>query len=139
MTDLEHDIRGRVRHLETEQARQGEQIAGVRAELGQVSAAVASVAGDVKQLVQRDAGRPEPASWRTIAGSLAAPGAADATLWGGGFWIVAQSPAVADLDKRVTRLDDAQTGRVPAVEKRVDRIEFRANGWGVRVEGAPRK
>lgn len=37
------------------------------------------------------------------------------------WWFIAASPVVQDLDKRLTRLDDSDFGRMPGIE--------RQNGW----------
>jgi hypothetical protein len=45
------------------------------------------------------------------------------------WWLIGNAPAVQDLDRRITRLDDPEIGRVPRLEKRVDTL----TGWGAKV------
>lgn len=111
----------RVGRLEQEQVRQGEQIVGLRAEVG-------GVGQDVKQLLARDAARPEGLTWKALAGLCA--GAITIAIVGG--WLIAMSPAVLELDRRVSRLDDPTVGRVQAVERRLEKLD----GWGARVTRA---
>lgn len=112
----------RVGLLEREQARQGEQ-------LGQVRSEVSKVAAGVDKLLDREARRPDAMTGRTVAATLLTTGAVVSMVGAFVWWLIAQSPAVTDLEKRVTRLDDPELGRVPRLEKRIETL----TGWAPQV------
>jgi hypothetical protein len=111
-------IEDRVGEVEREQARQGVELASLR---GQVS----EVGSDVKKLLAQEAGRPTPLTGMTILATLGSLGAAAGVVW----WLIGNAPAVQDLDRRLTRLDDPEIGRVRAIERKVDTL----TGWGAKV------
>lgn len=137
----------RLSDVEREQVRQGERLGRIESDVGKIGAGV-------ERLLERDAKRPPQMTWSTIgatAGGLAAVAAV-------GWWLVGSAPAVQALKSeigdarqalkseisdarqalkeelgavsaRVTRLDDPEIGRVPAVERRVRELE----AWQPRV------
>lgn len=116
------DVHERVGNLETTVARQGERMTHMERTLEHT-------ANGVDQLLQRDAQRPEPASLKTVVATLLTTGAAVGMLGGFTWWLVASAPIVQELDKRMDRLDDPVVGRVPALERKVKRLE----GWEPRI------
>lgn len=66
---------------------------------------------------------------RTVAATLLTTGAVISMLGAFTWWLIAQSPAVQNLERRVTRLDDPEIGRVPKLEARVDTL----TGWAPKV------
>lgn len=118
-------IEDRVGQVEREQVRQGEQLGRVSSELRSLDTRVGDVGADVKQLLAREAKRPGAPTLQTIALTCGGLGAVAGVVW----WLIAQSPAVQDLAKRMDRLDDPQVGRVPAIERRIETL----TGWTARV------
>lgn len=86
---------------------------------------VGEIGQGVKQLLDRDAKRPDALTGKTILATLITTGAAVTMLTGFVWWMIASAPAVQDLDRRVTDLDHPKRGAVPALERRVETIE----GW----------
>jgi hypothetical protein len=114
-------IDDRVGSLERETARHGEQLNRVSAEIGHVRGAVSDVGTDVRKLLEREAKRPGMPTVQTVALTCAGLGSIAGVVW----WLIAQSPAVIDLVKRMDKLDDPQVGRVPALERRLETL----TGW----------
>jgi hypothetical protein len=116
---MSHDlIEERVGKLELGQARQETRLERIEVDLSKVGMGV-------EKLLEREAKRPEPTTWKNVAGTLGATftviGALAVFVW----WFIAASPVVLDLDRRLTRLDDPDVGRVTRVEKEI--------GWTARV------
>lgn len=92
----------------------GHDVAGVKADVGKI--------GDgVQQLLRRDAARPEPLTWKHIVGVCAGVVTVAIVV----SWLIAQAPAVRDLEARVTDLDHPKRGRVPMLEDKVEVLQ----GW----------
>lgn len=104
----------RVGNVERDLARRGQQIDRMEVD-------VRDIGSGVKQLLERDARRPQALSWASIAGTCGGLAAMAAVVW----WLIGSSPAMVDLERRVTRLDDPYIGRVTRIEKDM--------GWQVRV------
>ncbi|MGL4397648.1 MAG: hypothetical protein ACRCS9_13995 [Hyphomicrobium sp.] len=98
----------RVGKLETGQARQEER-------LGRIETDVAKAATGIEKLLEREARRPEPVSFRHITATLATAAATIAALVTFVWWFVAVSPAVTSL------------------EKRLDHAEWK-HGWAAKVD-----
>ena len=109
------ELETRVGAVERDLVRQGEQLSQVRAE-------VRVVGEGVNRLLDRDAKRPDAITSRTVATTLIAAGTIVTMLGGFTWWLIAHSPAVASLEQRLTRLDDPEMGKVPSLERRVDRM-----------------
>jgi hypothetical protein len=107
-------IEERVGQLEREQARQGERLGRMEADLGKTAAGV-------ERLLERDAKRPSAVTGQTIVATCAGLGVVAGVVW----WLIGSSPAVQELDRRLTRLDDPEVGRVPRIEKEL--------GWTPRI------
>ena len=93
---------------------------------------VAQISDGVKTLIDRDARRPEPMSWTMLAGG--AGGLAAIALVG--WWLIGQSPAVQELQDRMTDLDHEKRGRLTLVEQKVDKIGDRLEqieAWSPKV------
>jgi len=105
-------LESRVGEVEREQARQGAKLDHLTREVGGISAGV-------DKLLERDAKRPQAMTWWTV--FAAAGGLVSVALVG--WWLVGAAPAVQDLDKRLTRLDDPEFGRIPRVEKKIQELE----------------
>lgn len=70
----------------------------------------------IQDLQRREATRPQPTNWRavvltviTIAGGI---GGAATAVW----WFIGTSPVVQELDRRLTKLDDPDVGKIPRIE-----------------------
>lgn len=107
-------IEDRVSRVEQEQARQG-------AKLDHLSGVADRTASNVEKLLERDAKRPQALSWGGIAGTCGGLAAMAAVVW----WLIGASPAIVELERRMSKLDDPDIGRVPRLEKEV--------GWNARV------
>ena len=119
--ELEH----RVGQVELEQARQGEQLQQVRAEVRQTRDEVAKVNSGVEKLLERQASAPSALTGKTIAATCGGLVGVAYVVW----WLIGASPAVVDLGRRLDRLDDREVGRVPAIERRLDKVD----GWTATV------
>lgn len=108
-------VEDRVGALERETARHGEQ-------LGHLSGEVSKIGVGVERLLDRDARRPSSLTWQVVAGTCGGIAATASVVW----WLIGASPAVTELDRRLSRLDDPEVGRVPRLEKH--------NGWAPRVQ-----
>lgn len=82
---------------------------------------IASVKSGVDKLLEREVARPSPMTWQTVAATCGGLAAVAAVVW----WLIGSSPAVQDLDRRLTRLDDPDVGRVSRIEKDL--------GWAPRI------
>lgn len=111
-------LEGRVGKVEREQARQGEQ-------LDHLTKVVDKTATGVERLLEREAGRPDALTGRMVLGTLLATGTAIAMLAALTWWMIAISPAVQDLQARLTDLDHPRRGRVQLLEQRMDTL----SGW----------
>lgn len=113
----------RLGRVETDLARQGTRLDDVDRRLGEMGRVQERTAAGVDELLRREAARPQPTSWRTAAATVL-------TMMGGlgmlatfSWWFTAQSPAVQDLDRRLTRIDDKDIGRMGRAERRLDDME----------------
>lgn len=100
--------------VEREQARQGERIGRMEVDLSKVSTGV-------DKLLDRDAKRPQPMTFATIAATCVSIGAVAGVVW----WLIGSAPAVVDMGKRLDRLDDPDIGRVTRLEREA--------GWSARI------
>jgi hypothetical protein len=99
----------RVGMVETELARQGER-------QGRMERDVAKMSAGVETLLDRAAAHP-PLSFKGMIGPLAALAGLVTVLAAFTYQFIAHSPAVTDLEKRMTKLDDPEIGRVQAMER----------------------
>jgi hypothetical protein len=86
---------------------------------------VGGVAAGVQTLLEREAKRGEPATWKNVGGTLAITASVLGSLAVFVWWFIEASPSMRDLEKRVMRLDDPEVGRVPRLEKEA--------GWSAKV------
>lgn len=112
------ELDGRVGALEREQARLGERVESVDRKVDVVQIGI-------DKLLERDAAKPAGLTARTIAATCGGLASVAIVVW----WLIGSSPAVEQLRERVLKLDDPQVGRVPALEKKVERL----GTWQVRV------
>jgi hypothetical protein len=80
---------------------------------------VSKIGAGVDELLKRDARRPQAMTWQTIGGTCGGLVAIAAVVW----WLIGAAPVVQDLDKRLSRLDDPEVGRIPRVEKKVQELD----------------
>ncbi len=95
----------------------------MRDEVHDVKQTVGKVGDNVEELLRRDASRPQQQSARAIIGTIAALFSAIGILAMFVWWFISVSPTVTELDKRVTRLDDPEMGKVNIIEERVRAVE----------------
>lgn len=119
-SDLESDLRHRIDLLE----RTNERFA---ARLEHVEETVNKTATGVERLLERDASRPDALTWKTVAATMIAILGIGGGLTTFTWWIVAQSPAVTDLQTRLGELDSPRAGRVTIIERH---LESSTPGWG---------
>jgi hypothetical protein len=124
----------RLGRVETDLARQGARLDDVDRRLGDVGRVQERTAAGVDELLRREAARPQPTSWKAAATTVVTLIAGITAVAGFSWWFVATSPAVIELgkqlgelrtaiDKRLTRIDDPEIGRLPRAEKRLDDVE----------------
>lgn len=104
----------RLSDVEREQVRQGER-------LGRIESDVGKIGSGVERLLERDAKRPQAVTFQAATGACIGVAAIAAVVW----WLIGNAPAVQDLDRRLSKLDDPEVGRVTRVEKEL--------GWQPRV------
>jgi hypothetical protein len=131
-TDANYDKR--LGKVETELARQGTRLEDIDRRIGGMERAQDRIAGGVEELLRREASRPQPTNWRAIAVTAIALVGGIGMVASFAWWLMSVSPAVTDLarklgdlatatDKRLTRIDDPEIGRLPRAEKRLDDLE----------------
>lgn len=86
----------------------------------------------VRTLLDRAAQRGEPLSWRGIAGAVVTTCAVLMGIGGLVSWAISVSPVVLAHEERLTILDHEVVGRVPRLERRVNRAE----SWATSIEKA---
>lgn len=118
------EIETRVGAVERDLVRQGEQLSQVRSE-------VRVVGEGVNRLLERDAKRPDALTGRTVAATLIAAGTIVSMLGAFTWWLIAMSPSMTGLERRVTKLDDPEMGRVGALERNMQRV---LTGWETTVK-----
>lgn len=111
-------LEDRVGQLEQEQFRQGERLGRVEGDVGEIKSGV-------RQLLDRQASAPAALTGKTIAATCASLVSIAVVVW----WLIGASPAVVDMGKRLDRLDDPTVGRVPSMERRLDKLD----GWQATV------
>lgn len=86
-----------------------------------VKADLSSVKAGVDKLLEHEARRPAAVTWQTVVATCGGLVAVAGVVW----WLIGSAPAVQDLRERLSRLDDAEVGRVPRLEREI--------GWAPRV------
>jgi hypothetical protein len=103
----------------------GQQVHGLQAQVSKIDGGIEDIKGVLAK-------RGEPASWRAVAGTLLALGGGVGMIATFVWWFIATSPAIQSLDRRVTRLDDPELGRVHRLEERDEETRRRIatlKGW----------
>jgi hypothetical protein len=111
-------LEGRVGRIETSVALLGSKQDSMSLQVGGIDAGV-------RTLLEREAKRPEPTTWKNVGGTLAITASVLGSLAVFVWWFIEASPSVRDLEKRVMRLDDPEVGRVIRLEKEA--------GWTAKV------
>lgn len=128
-------VEGDVSKLRSEVAVLGRDVSGVKSDVNDVKNQGISILSVLQEMKIQDAARPQNTNWRTVlvtgAALFGSIGGIAAFVW----WFVANSPAVQGVDKRVTRLDDPEVGKVYHLERRVDELE-RTQRWNPNVYGS---
>jgi hypothetical protein len=109
-------LEDRVHVVEREQVRQGMKLDALSIDMSKVNAGV-------DKLLERESKRGEPMKFATIGATASALVGTAVVVW----WLIAQSPAVQDLQKRLDRLDDKETGRVTRLESELWRTTVRTS------------
>lgn len=107
-----NELEERVHKSETQLVRLGLRLEHVEQSVGEINVGV-------KSLLERAAARGDPLSWRGIAGAVVTTCAVLMALGGLVSWGIAVSPVVQDHERRLTKLDDPDVGRVTALERRM--------------------
>lgn len=116
---------GRVEKVERELASQGQEMARQGERMGRLEADVSKIGSGVDRLLEREARAPRALTMTTVAATCGGIISIAAVVW----WLISSSPAVQEITRRLDKLDDPQIGRVPSLEKRVDRID----GWSPQI------
>lgn len=81
----------------------------------------ASILQAIAGLKEKDAARPPNTNWRAVAATALGIFAGVASLSTATWWFIEVSPIVQNLDRRLTRLDDPEVGRVTQMQKEFGR------------------
>lgn len=122
------ELDSRVGVLEREQARHGEKLSQLTADVHAARGDVAGVASDIKQLLAREQSKPAALTGTTVAATCGSLVAVAYVVW----WLIGASPAVVALQGRLDKLDDPQIGRVTRIENRIDKLD----GWAPSIRAA---
>lgn len=128
-------LEGDVSKLRSEVAVLGRDVSGVKSDVNEVKNQGVNILSVLQEMKVSDAARPQNTNWRTvfmtgiaIFGSI---GGIATFVW----WFVANSPAVQGVDKRVTRLDDPEVGKIYRMERQIEDLE-RVQRWTPNVYGS---
>lgn len=101
---------------------------------------VSEIGRGVRELITREAKRPEPMNGKSLFFALASVAGGLASISAVVWWLIGSAPVIKDLNdantalsRRLDRLDDSEVGRVGDIERRVTKIE----GWIVKVTPSP--
>lgn len=107
----------RVGSLEGDVSRLRTDVAVLGRDVSDVKQQGSSILQAIQNLERRDATRPPPTNWRAVmltAATIAAGiGGAATAVW----WFIGTSPVVQALDRRLTKLDDPEVGKVTRIEQ----------------------
>lgn len=112
----------RVGHLEQETAK-------LHVKVEHIEATVDRTASGVDQLLSMQAAKPDALTWRVVVATLLSALALISGMSAGTWWLIEHSPSVIQIDRRLTKLDDPELGRVPRLEEGVRKL----TGWEPRV------
>jgi hypothetical protein len=73
----------------------------------------------IQGLERRDASRPPPTNWRAVAATTLAIAAGIGGTATSVWWFIETSPSVRELDKRLSRLDDPEVGKIGRLQDEV--------------------
>lgn len=109
-------IEGRVGALEGDVSRLRTDVAVLGTTIHDVKTQNVTILTAIQSLEKRDLTRPAPTNWRTVAATTAT--LATLAIFGiTGIWYSIQvSPSVIDLEKRLTKLDDPEVGKVTRLQ-----------------------
>lgn len=106
----------RVGALEGDVSRLRTDVAVLGRDVSDVKQQGSTILQAIQNLEKRDAARPPLTNWRAVAatafGIAGGLGAIATSVW----WFIAVSPVVQDLDRRLTKLDDPEVGKVVKLE-----------------------
>lgn len=112
-------LEDRVGKVEQEIGRQGQELARQGERMGRLETDVSKINDGVSRLLEREARAPKGLTMTTIAATCGGLVSIAVVVW----WLISSSPAVQDITRRLDKLDDPQVGRVPAVERKLERLE----------------
>ncbi len=106
----------------------GADVAGLKRDVAHHGHQLSEIGSGVRQLLDREARRPEPMGLKTVVGTVGSVVSIVGAMAFFTWWFISTSPVVTDLDRRLTKLDDKEIGRVPRLE--------RDAAWSPRVTSA---
>lgn len=106
----------RVGSLEDDVSKMRTDVAVLGRDVTDVKSGNTAILQAIQNLERRDASRPQPTNWKAVlltAATIAAGiGSAATAVW----WFIGTSPIVQDIDRRLTKLDDPDIGKVTRME-----------------------
>lgn len=102
----------RVGALEGDVSRLRTDVAVLGRDVSDVKQQGSSILQAIQNLEKRDAARPPAPNWKAITGTSIAIAAGLGGVATAVWWFIAVSPVVQDLDRRLTKLDDPEVGKV---------------------------
>ncbi len=118
----QHDMEQRIATVETN-------VAVLQRDVTRMDINIVGIDAGVKKLLEREAGRPEPMSYSKVGATVISMVIIVGALWGFVTWLVDHSPTVQAHERRLTKIDDKEDGRLPRIENRLRLIE----GWQPKV------
>lgn len=105
-------------------------------EISTLKAAVHKIGDGVSRLLERESRRPDALTAKTVVATLLATGTVVGMTGTFVWWLIAASPAFEGLDRRLSRLDDPEVGKVSRIE---EHLRTSSPGWTVNVTRADQR
>lgn len=107
-------LEGDVSRLRTDVAILGRDVSDVKTQSDKILDAI-------KGLEKSDQARPTPTNLKTVLMTTLAIAAGLGGVATAVWWFIAVSPVVQDMDRRLTKLDDPEIGKVPTMQREFGR------------------
>lgn len=134
------DLMGRVDRVERDMYEMGADVRVLKSDVSSMKGDIIRIGDGVRELISRDAKRPEPVSGKTMFGAAVGTAAGMAAIWTVVTFLIASSEPVGSLrqsiskvEHRLERIDDPRDGKIAILEGRVTKTEH----WITSVTPSP--